>query len=141
MENKIILLDTDFLWEYITGNQEAIELLTPGNYNVIALSAITVGELIKGCGNKSKLTKLNKSIKDFLPLHIDIETSSIAIELIKTYHLSHNIGINDAYIAATCLYYNIELATCNTSDYHYIPNLKLLEHAVKPKRKGWNFFL
>lgn len=141
MENKIILLDTDILWEYITGNQEAIELLTSEDYNIIGLSAITVAELIKGCGNKSKLTKLNNSIKNFLPLHADIEISTIAIDLIKTYYLSHNIGINDAYIAATCLYYNIELATCNTSDYHYIPNLGLLVHNVKPKRKGWNFFL
>lgn len=103
MENKIIVLNTDFLWEYITGNPEAIQLLTSGNQNIISLSAITVAELIKGCDNKSKLTKLNKSIKDFLPLHIDIEISTIAIELVKTYHLSHNIGINDAYIAATCL--------------------------------------
>lgn len=78
MENKITVLDTDFLWEYITGNQEAIGLLTSGDYHIIGLSAITVAELIKGCGNKSKLTKLNKSIKDFLPLYIDIEISTMA---------------------------------------------------------------
>lgn len=141
MENKIILLDTDFFWEYITGNAEAIKFLTSGNYDIISISAITVAELIKGCGNKIKLTKLNRQIKEFLPLHIEIEISSTAIELIQKYHLSHNIGINDAYIAATCLYYNVELATCNTSDYHYIPNLKLANHPVKPKRKGWDFFL
>lgn len=141
MENKIIILDTDFFWEYITGNTEAIELLTSGSYDIISLSAITVAELIKGCGNKIKLAKLNRQIHDFLPLHIEIEISSGAVQLIQDYHLSHNIGINDAYIAATCLYYNIELATCNTSDYHYIPNLKLVPHNVKPKRKGWDFFL
>lgn len=141
MENKIILIDTDFAWECLSDNQEAVEFMTSGKYEVYAMSAITAAELVKGCGNKTKLAKLNKVIKDFLILHIDTQTSAQAIELIKTYHLSHNIGINDAYIAATCLYYNIELTTCNTSDYHYIPNLKLLVHNIKPKRKGWDFFL
>jgi len=141
MENKIILLDTDFFWEYITGNAEASDVLTSGTYDILSISAITVAELIKGCGNKIKLTKLNRQIKDFLPLHIEAAISSGAVDLIQSYHLSHNIGINDAYIAATCLYYNIELATCNTSDYHYIPELRLLKHTVKPKRKGWDFFL
>ncbi len=141
MENKIIVLDTNFFWEYITGNPDAVDFLNAANYDIISISAITVAELIKGCGNKVKLAKLNKQIKDFFPLHIDEAISSGAIDLIQTYHLSHNIGINDAYIAATCLYYNIELATCNISDYHYIPDLKLVQHAVKPKRKGWDFFL
>jgi predicted nucleic acid-binding protein len=141
MENKIIVLDTDFFWEYITGNVEAITFLTSDNYDIISISAITVAELIKGCGNKIKLAKLNRQIKSFLPLHIDTAISSVAIELIQNFHLSHNISINDAYIAATCLHFDIQLATCNTSDYHYIPNLVLAKHDVKPKRKGWDFFL
>ena len=141
MENKIIVVDTDFFWEYHTGNSDAIDFLTSSNYDIISISAMTVAELIKGCGNKVKLNKLNRQIKDVLPLHIDTAISLIAVELIQTYHLSHNISINDAYLAATCLYYDIDLATCNTSDYHYISNLKLAQHKVKPKRKGWDFFL
>lgn len=141
MENKIVLIDTDFAWECLSDNLEAVEFMASGKYEVYAISAITTAELIKGCGNKAKLAKLYKVIRDFLILHTDTEISTQAVDLVKLYHLSHNIGINDAYIAATCLYYNIELATCNTSDYHYIPNLKLLQHNVKPKRKGWNFFL
>ncbi|MCW3107939.1 MAG: PilT protein domain protein [Segetibacter sp.] len=141
MESSIILIDTDFAWEYLSGNLEAIEFMAPEKSEVYAISSITTAELIKGCGNKAKLSKLYKAITDFLVLHTDTEISIQAVELVKNYHLSHNIGINDAYIAATCLYYNIELATCNTSDYHYIPNLKLAKHNVKPKRKGWDFFL
>jgi predicted nucleic acid-binding protein len=141
MESKIVLIDTDFAWEYLSGNQEAVEFMLSEKSEVNAISAITAAELIKGCGNKLKLSKLYKVIKEFLILHTDTEISTQAIDLVKTFHLSHSIGINDAYIAATCLYYNIELATCNTSDYHYIPNLRLLVHHVKPKRKGWDFFL
>jgi predicted nucleic acid-binding protein len=141
MENRIIQLNTDFLWEYITSNTEAIELLSSDIFDVIALSSITIAELIKGCGNKAKLKKLIKEINDFLPVHIDSEISKNAIRLIEEFHLSHNIGINDAYIAATSLYFDIELATCNISDFQYIPQLRLLEHNVKPKRKGCDSFL
>lgn len=141
MESKIILIDTDFFWEYITGNPNAIQTLTTDNYDILSISAITVAELIKGCGNKIKLAKLIKLINDFFPIQVNEAISSNAIELVKIYHLSHNIGINNSYIAATCLFYNIELATCNIADYQYIPNLRLLKHSVQPKRKGWNFFL
>lgn len=125
----------------MSGNQEAVEFMASDKYEVYAIIAIIAAELVKGCANKAKLAKLYKVIKDFVILHTDAQISTQAIELIKAYHLSHNIGINDAYIAATCLYYNIELAACNTSDYHYIPNVKLLIHTVKPKRKGWDLIL
>jgi predicted nucleic acid-binding protein len=141
MESKIVLIDTDFAWERLTGNLQAIEFMSSLKPDIYAMSSITAGELIKGCGNKAKLTKLNKVIKDFFILHIDIEISTQALELIRNHHLSHNIGINDAYIAATSLYFDIELATCNISDFQYIPQLRLLEHNVKPKRTGWDSFL
>lgn len=141
MESSIILIDTDFGWEFLSGNRDAVEFMSPEKSEVCAISSITTAELIKGCGNKAKLSKLNKALTDFLILHTDTEISVQAVDLIKPFHLSHNIGINDAYIGATCLYYNIELATCNTSDYHYIPNLKLVKHQVKQKRKRCDFFL
>ena len=141
MESKIILIDTDFAWECLSGNEEAVKLMLSGKYEILAISSITTAELIKGCGNKQKLAKLHKVISEFHILHPNSEISVRAIELISTYHLSHNIGINDSYIASTCLFYDIELATCNISDYQYIPKLRLVEHSVQPKRKGWNSFL
>lgn len=122
------------------GNFDGVEFMSSKKSEVYAISSITVAE-IKGCGNKAKLSKLNKVIADFLVVHTDTQISILALDLVKSYHLSHNISINDAYIAATCLYYNIQLATCNVSDYKYISGLKLVEHNVKPKRKGWDFFL
>ena len=140
MENSIILIDTDFAWEFLSGNQEAIKFMSK-QVDAYAISSITTAELIKGCGNKLKLSKLHKALTNFLILHTDTEISVKGVELVKNFHLSHNIGINDAFIAATCMYYNIALATCNTSGYHYIPDLKLVKHNVIPKRKGWDFFL
>lgn len=122
------------------GNFDGVEFMSSKKSEVYVISSITVAE-IKGCGNKAKLSKLNKVIADFLVVHTDTQISILAVDLAKSYHLSHNISINDAYIAATCLYYNIQLATCNVSDYKYLPGLKLVEHNVKPKRKGWDFFL
>src|SRR5438105_29644 len=102
MESSIILIDTDFAWEYLSGNQDAVEFMAAEKSEAYAISSITTAELIKGCGNKTKLSKLYKAITDFLILHTDTEISVKAVELVKTFHLSHNIGINDAYIAATC---------------------------------------
>ncbi len=75
MENKIILIDTDFAWECLSGNQEADEFMSSDKFDVYAMSSITAAELIKGCGNKAKLSKLNKTIKDFLILHVESEIS------------------------------------------------------------------
>ncbi|GHT60215.1 hypothetical protein FACS18945_6290 [Bacteroidia bacterium] len=37
------------------------------------------------------------------------------------------LSLPDAYIAATALYYNIELFTLNLKDFIFIPNLKLYQ--------------
>ncbi len=55
MENKIVLINTDFAWECLSGNQEAVEFMASGKYEVYAIPAITTAELIKGCGNKQNL--------------------------------------------------------------------------------------
>jgi predicted nucleic acid-binding protein len=141
MENKIVLIDTDFAWKTLTGNEQATEFMLSQDFEVYAMSSITTAELIKGCGNKAKSNRLDKFLVDFLVLHPDADISILAIELLRKHHLSHNIDINDAYIAATCLYNNLELATCNLADYKYIPDLRLLQNDVKPERKGWDSFL
>lgn len=66
MENKIVLIDSDFACECLSGNKEAVEFMASGKYEVYAISAITTAELIKGCGNKTKLAKLYKVIKEFI---------------------------------------------------------------------------
>jgi predicted nucleic acid-binding protein len=48
-----------------------------------------------------------------------------AIELIKTYRLSHGLAIPDALIAATAIITELELFTYNQRDFRFISGLKL----------------
>ena len=41
------------------------------------------------------------------------------------YALSHKLSIPDAIIAATALYYDIELYTYNVKDFRYIDGIRL----------------
>ena len=51
----------------------------------------------------------------------------MAVNMVKQYCLSHTLDIDDALIAATAIYHNIELFTLNTKDFKFIPNLKLYQ--------------
>jgi predicted nucleic acid-binding protein len=54
--------------------------------------------------------------------------STIAVDLLRQYRLSHGLLIPDALIAATALYLNMDFATKNQRDYRFIENLKLLPY-------------
>ncbi|MBC7614482.1 MAG: type II toxin-antitoxin system VapC family toxin [Pedobacter sp.] len=134
MENEIILLDTDFLIEYLYNNDEAVATVNKNPSTFFVIGFTTIAEIIKGCQNKEQQQNLAKRIKSFHILHVDEEISEIALQLILQYHLSHNAAINDCLLAATALKYNCELATCNTKHFAHIPKLQLLQHQVKPQR-------
>lgn len=141
MADKLILLDTDFAFELLHKNQDAENFIAHNNYNIISVSSITYFEMIKSCVNKIQLTNLQQSIpKFFYSIHIEDEISRIAENLLVQFHLSHNLKINDALIAATAIYYSIEFATCNLKDFQFIPSLSLANHTVKPIRKGGSLF-
>ncbi len=50
--------------------------------------------------------------------------------------LSHDTDIADMIVAATCLYYQLPLATMNHKHYKHIPNLQLIKHNIKPLQGG-----
>ncbi|MCC6634789.1 MAG: PIN domain-containing protein [Chitinophagaceae bacterium] len=133
------LLDTDFLYEFLQNNNDAVNVITEGIF--IASSIITYSEMILSCTKKEEKQKLHSKVSGkilFLP--IEREISDKHAELLDKYHLSHSLKINDALIAATALYYDIPLATCNTKDFKFIPNLKLIKHKVTPIRRGGGLF-
>jgi len=53
------------------------------------------------------------------------QISTMALELIKKFCLSHRLKLPDAQIAATAIFHKAELLTLNKKDFIYIPNLKL----------------
>jgi len=82
-------------------------------------------ELIAGVVNKLELKLLNKNVYLFDILLINAEITSIALNLIENYRLSHKIDIPDALIAASALYSGFQLFTYNLKDYRFINNLSL----------------
>lgn len=82
-------------------------------------------ELIAGAANKAELKLLNKNIHRFNILLINPQITSIGLNLVEAYRLSHKIDIPDAIIAASALYSNLTLFTYNLRDYRFIDNLRL----------------
>ena len=92
------------------------------------MPAITVMELFRGMRNKKELTEMIKKIDNYSIFDIDRNTSKLARELIKKYHLSKGMDIPDSLIAASAKNYNLELFTYNTKDFKFITGLRLYKY-------------
>ena len=130
-QGKIVLCDTDVMIEFYRGNTYVIGELMKIGQNNIALSYITVGELIYGAFNKRELTKLKRDIGNLRLLDIDSKTCKMFANLIEIYALSHRLAVPDGLIAATAIVNDVELYTLNKKDFRFIEGLKLyLEQGV-----------
>jgi len=119
------ILDTNIIIELFKRNVETEELLKNIDEEEFAISIITSMELYYGAINKRELNKIKKFLKSFNLLTINEEISKIALDLIEKYSKSHGLGIPDALIAATSLYYEVPLLTYNKKDFRYIEGLEL----------------
>lgn len=59
----MVLCDTNIFISAFNGRQDAIDQLNKIGLEQIALSAITVMELLQGMGNKNELAQMKKRIK------------------------------------------------------------------------------
>lgn len=120
-----LLCDTNIFIEVYRRNVAVcIELEKIGHEN-IAISDITRGELFYSAINKAELKLIRNDLDNVIVLHINEEVSEMAVNLVEKYCLSHKLDIEDALIAATAIYYDIELFTLNVKDFKFIPELKL----------------
>ena len=123
----VILLDTNILIDVGRGVKTSVDVVKHiTDESTIAISIVTQMELVIGCRNKSELQKLNKFLKNFQIISLDVEISKNALELLKKFRLSHGLLIADSLIAATALTYNLPLATRNVRDFKFIPKIQLL---------------
>jgi predicted nucleic acid-binding protein len=124
-QTKIILCDTNIIIEYFKGNSSVIgELKHIGDSNIY-ISIITSGELLFGALNKIELQKIQKKIELISQIPINEAISDIFTQLMIKYSLSHQLSIPDAFIAATALYYDVDLYTFNKKDFRFIPGIRL----------------
>lgn len=94
----------------------------------LAISVVSQMELIIGCRNKAELRSLDKFLSRFQRVKLNEQTSTLAIDLLRRYRLSHGLLIADALIAATALLQDIPLVTKNERDYRFIAGLRLLPY-------------
>ena len=122
---QLVLCDTNILIEFYKNNSTTVgELKRIGQAN-IALSVVTVGELIYGAFNKKELHQILSDAAHLQLLHLNEAIGSLFVQLMSEYTLSHNLTLPDALIAATAIHYNIPLYTLNTKDFRFISGLQL----------------
>ena len=91
----------------------------------ICITKISVMEMYVGALDKKELIKIKNFLDDFSQIRASDNIINKAVDLVYQYYLSHTLYINDAIIAASALYYNIELYTFNLKDFRFIGELKL----------------
>jgi predicted nucleic acid-binding protein len=124
-----VLIDTDILIDVANNDATAKARLTAESQNAtLAVSTITVMELVVGCRNKSELQTLNRFLSQFQIFTLTNTISDRATELLQTYFLSHGLLIADALIAATAIENQSPLISKNQRDFRFIQELNLLPY-------------
>jgi predicted nucleic acid-binding protein len=119
------LVDTCVFIDYLRGEASVYDFLATEQDIDLAMSTVTMMELMIGAFNKREVQRIQKAFKKIKIIFINEDISRTAQDLVQTYTKSHSLHIADALIAATALYMNTTLITYNKSDFRYIPNLAL----------------
>lgn len=127
MEKVKYLVDTCIFVDAFRGNKKAKDFLNSIK-DKIAISCIAEMELYIGAKTKERKKDLEKQLRIYSKVLIDVETSIKALQLMKKYNSKNrNLHIADCFIAASALVNNYPLVTNNTSDFEFIEGLKLLK--------------
>jgi predicted nucleic acid-binding protein len=128
MTNSTIV-DTDILIDAGRGVVEAVTCFQNMKASSsLTISIITQMELMVGCANKAELQTIENFLKQFSIIKIDQTVSDKAVDLLRSYRLSHGLLIADSLIAATAIVWNYPFITKNQRDYRFIQGLNLLSY-------------
>jgi predicted nucleic acid-binding protein len=123
----MILCDTNILIEIYRNNTAVSSIVEMAGYDNIAISDVTRAELFYGARNKAELKKIRENVEQLQVFPVNTTISQMAVDLIEQFCLSHKLDWEDAQIAATAIFYDIELYTLNLKDFSFIPGLKILK--------------
>ncbi len=121
----MILCDTNIFIEIYRDNFDIIETVKSIGQQNIAVSDVTCAELLYGARNKKELQTIRKDLNKLVVLPIDVDISTLAVQLIEKPSLSHNLSLPDALIASTAICYNFKLYTLNIKDFRFFDNVIL----------------
>ncbi len=120
-----IVCDTNVFINYLKKDGPTVFAVEKIGHQNIVMPIITALELCKGAGNKNELIEIQEFIKYYNSLQLNSKGVELAFELIKKYHLPHNLGLADALIAASVIVSDLQLFTFNIKDFDFIKGLKL----------------
>jgi predicted nucleic acid-binding protein len=127
--SDITVIDTDLLIDAGRGESRAKACLDSlEDVSALAVSVVTQMEMLIGCRNKTEQENLEKIFLRFIILRVTEETSDLAVDLLRTYRLSHGLLIADALIAATAMAADVPFISKNQRDYRFIAGLRLLPY-------------
>jgi predicted nucleic acid-binding protein len=126
-ENEIILCDSNVIIDWINNRQKAINDLQRIKGN-IAISIITVFEIIAGAKDMVMQKRFEKLLAGYTIISLDNSISLLGINLYKKYKLSHGLDMPDSLIAATAIELDLPLFTYNIKDFRYISGISLCEN-------------
>jgi hypothetical protein len=126
-EKKLVIADTDVIIEFLDRDNRSVKqkLLSLGINNLF-LSEVTAAELVYGARDKKHLITLTDFVTQCVVLSLHEDISKLHFKLVHLYALSHKLKVQDALIAATAIYWELDLFTFNKRDFKFIEGLKLL---------------
>ena len=93
----------------------------------IAISSVTLYELLMGATDKSKNKDVKILTEDLLILSLDQEVAKKSAEIYHQLRNENNmIEFRDIFIAASCLVHNMPLKTLNNKHFERVEGLKIL---------------
>jgi predicted nucleic acid-binding protein len=112
------LIDTDILIDHFHGNHDALDFIASelAAGEVLAISVVNLSEILSGSrpGEEERTERL---IALFKVLEVDQQIGRKAGDYLRRFHISHNLELGDALVAATANLHGSELATRNLKHY------------------------
>jgi len=126
----IYLLDSDRLIDYLRGRLDAIALVDQLQPDGIALSVVTIAEVMEGIqrdpARVAREAAFGQVIRGFTLLAID-EPVARRFAALRGHlrDVGRTIGDLDTMIAATALHHDLTLVTRNRRHFERVPDLKI----------------
>jgi len=116
------LFDTNIVIDYSCDNPKAVEFVETQTV-LPSVSVITVAEIIQGVRDKER-PFFQRVFEVWNVLPITHEIALLAGEYRLAFFKSHNLGMADAFIAASAKFHKQQLATLNVKDFPMSKGLK-----------------
>jgi len=135
------LLDSDYIIYFLKGQKRTVDVIQKLSKAKLYTSIICVGEVLEGLYySKRKNKKYLEIFENFLKTLIVLDVNKKIIQEFSILRGSLRskgklIDNFDLLIAATCLSYNLILATGNKSHFTRIPKLEIFKFDSKSEQK------